>query len=141
MKKIFAVLLTFVFLIAACSQEEKKLELFSPEAFAFQLDSGWELNGSVQIKGFAQKEEDDNYTAKLSYYSNLITPAGDTLNEVDYGMIDEYREEEMMDVSLDIQIELDSSFSAGSYKLIYFVSDDISNQQAMAEAQFTLDEF
>lgn len=138
MKKIY--IISVLFLLFACSEEEPKLEVYNPEAFAFQLDSEWELNASAQIKGFTQVEENEEYIAKLSYYANLITPSGDLLEEIDYGMIDKKSEEELIDTQLEIQVVLDSSFAQGEYILQIFVIDDYSEQEDSTQVKFDLSE-
>lgn len=137
MKKLIPILIILLSL-SSCSKEEMKLELFSPEAFAFSMGESWELNSSVQIKGFLQKEKDEKFSADLSYTVHIITPETDTLFDADYGLIQNTAGEEMIDLSLDVQIEFDSSFSPGEYKIIYEVKDELSEQTAITEAPFRL---
>lgn len=139
MKKYLLVIIA-LFVLFACSEEEQKLEIYSPEAFAFQIDNNWELNASAQVKGFKQVEEDLEYSTKLSYYANLITPNGELLEEVDYGMINKRTEEELLDVQIGIQIVLDSSFAEGTYTLQLFVLDDYSEQKDSVSTKFSLEE-
>ncbi len=127
MKKLFLILPVLIFL--SCSKEEK-LELYNPEGFAFQLDSGYELNGSVRVKGFKQVEENDKYTAKLSYSVDIITPSGDTLKNADSGLLDNEGEEEAMDLAVELQVEFDSTFGKGNYIIIYNVEDNLKPQAA-----------
>ncbi|MFC2135014.1 hypothetical protein ACFLTH_10375 [Bacteroidota bacterium] len=138
MKKLFLLPLFFTILFMSCSKEEKKLELFSPDAFAFQLDNGWELNASVQAKGFSIEEVDDVYTARLSYYLNLVLPSGELLEDVMYDIVTEKSEEEIMELSIDAQVELDSSFDEGEYKIIFYVMDDYTEQEVSIEKTFEL---
>ena len=131
---IFAALTIF-----SCSKEQEKLEIFSEEAFAFYLEENWELNASARIKGFTQQEdEQDNYIAKLSYSINIITPAADTLTNIDYGLIDELSEEEMVDLVLETQIEIDTSFAVGKYKIVFIVDDNFSPRTVTSEKEFGL---
>lgn len=137
-----APLLSIIFLLTffSCSEEELKLEVYSPEAFAFQLDSEWELNASAQVRGFTQVEENEEYSTKLSYYVNLITPSGELLEEIDYGLIDRKSDERLVDTQLEIQVMMDSSFAQGEYTLQIFVLDNISEQQDSTQVKFTLSE-
>ncbi|MCZ7602899.1 MAG: hypothetical protein M5R37_08525 [Melioribacteraceae bacterium] len=130
----FAVLFTFF----ACSEAEQKLEVYSPEAFAFNIGTEWELNASAQVKGFTQVEDEKEYSTKLSYYVNLITPSNETLEEIDYGMINRTSPEKLMDTQLEIQIVFDSTFAMGDYTLQIFVMDDLSDQQDSTQVKFTL---
>ncbi len=134
--------LSFILFLAffSCSEEELKLEVYSPEAFAFQVDSEWELNASVQVKGFAQVEEKGEYSTKLSYYVNLVTPSGELFEEIDYGLIDRKSDEKLIDTQLEIQVMMDSSFAEGEYTLHIFVLDDLSEQQDSTQVKFTLSE-
>lgn len=137
MKKTF-VILPIIILLSACSKETPKLELFSAEAFAYSLDSGWELNASVNAKGFVQKEKENIYTAKLSFTTDIVTPNSDTLKAVDYGLKDGTEPEEIMDLKIDVQLQLDSTYIAGKYKIIFFVEDNYSNQKTSIEKEFEL---
>lgn len=130
--------IVFFLVFFSCSEEELKLEVYSPEAFAFQLDSEWELNASVQIKGFTQIEKNEEYSTKLSYYVNLITPSGELLEEIDYGLIDRKSDEKLIDTQLEIQVVMDSSFAQGEYTLQIFVLDNLSEQQDSTQVKFTL---
>lgn len=136
--KIFFPILIIILFLSSCSEEEKQLTLFSPEAFAFSMGDSWELNSSIQIKGFQLREKDEKFYADLSYIVHIITPEADTLYDADYGLLHPTSSEEMSDVGLDIQIEFDSSFSAGEYKIIYEVKDEFSEQTAIAETPFRL---
>ncbi len=127
-----------VLIIFSCSEENNKFEVYNSEAFAFQVDNEWELNASAQVKGFTQVEENDEYLAKLSYYVNLITPSGEELEEIDYGMIDRNSVEKLTDTQIEIQVILDSSFVKGEYALKIFVVDDYSEQQSNTETKFSL---
>ena len=133
-------LIILIFLLFfACSEEEVlKLEVYSPEAFAFQLDESWELNASVQVKSFMQEEQENSYTSKLSYYVNLTTSSGELLEEVDYGLVNKSNDEKMTDLQVDIQIVLDSSFKAGEYEIEIYVLDDLAGQKESAKTKFEL---
>lgn len=137
MKKVILISAMLTIIMLACSKPEPKLELFSPEAFAYQLDKGWELNATVGVKGFQQNEKDDKFFASLSYTVDLITPT-DTVKNVDRGTIDEKNDEEFLDLMIDSQIEMDSSFAIGDYQLIFFVEDNNSKSSSTASAKFKL---
>ena len=86
-KKIF-VLLIVILLLYACSKEKEKLELFSPEAFAYSMDNGWELNSSCRVRGFTQIEEEEAFKTKLSFSVDLLTPDNKKLPGVGEGLVD-----------------------------------------------------
>jgi hypothetical protein len=131
-----------LFLIAAvsvtCSKNEEKLELFSAEAFAYSIDSGWELNASCRARGFMQPEIDGKFTAKLSYTVELLTPEGNKFEVADDGLVDETSAEKIPDIEINTQIELDSSYSKGKYKIIFHVTDDRTRNRASIEKEFEL---
>jgi len=133
--------LIFVFIclliISSCSSEELKLELFSPDAFAFSLDDGWELNATVNVRGFRQKSEDDGYRSSVSYLIHLITPS-DTIYNVDFGVLEESSEEELMDLTIESQIEFNSNFDAGDYLLLVFAEDRFNTNKDTTKIPFTL---
>jgi len=139
MKNVLLATLVFVVLLTACSEEEKKLKLFSPDAFAFQLEEGWELNASVQVTGFTLEESNEDYIARLSYYINIITPSGELLEEIISDLITKDLDEEVSDLTIDAQVEMDSSFSMGTYKLIFYVTDDYTGQETSIEKTFVLE--
>lgn len=130
------IIATIIFLFS-CS-DEQKLELFSPEAFAYSLDSGWELNASVQAKGFLQNENNDKFSAKLSYEIFLVTPQKDTLKHIDSGSIVEENDEEILDLNIEIQTELDSTYLPGKYVIIYNIKDNNSGMRSRISREFEL---
>lgn len=140
MKRVMFASLFFLVLFSACSEEEKKLELFSPDAFAFQLENGWELNASVRVKGFTLQEEDDKYEARLSYYVNLVLPSGETLEEITSDIVTQESDEEIKELGIDIQVELDSSYKLGEYNLIFYMADDYTGKETSIDKKFELSE-
>lgn len=137
MKRILFVVL--ILLAAACSEKDvKKIEVSNVDAFAYQLDKGWELNGSAIIKNFSSEKSNDKYTSKLSYYVNLTQPDSSVLEEADYGVIDISENEEVDEHQLDLQIELDSGFSTGKYELLLVVMDDLNGTQDSTKTNFEL---
>ena len=133
---------TFMFLLIgfwACGgRPDPNLQLANPEAFAFDLGESWEVNASVSALGFAQEENDDQYSIKLSYFVDMVTPAADTLREIYDDFLDADDEEEFMDVILEAQLEIDSSFGEGTYKLIFNVKDEYSQQTRSVSVDFNL---
>ncbi len=138
MKRTFAFISILVFLLCSCGKEEPKLELFSLDAFAYDLDSGWEVNATVNAKGIKQIEAGEKYEHKLSYSVFLVTPEQDTLKEIDRGEVGNLTKEEVLDIPLESQIELDSTFGKGNYKLGFIVKDLYSNQIDTIAAAFKL---
>ena len=139
MKNILIFLILSTLLFIGCS-EEPKLILFSPESFAFSLDNGWEVNASVNAKGFAQieKENSDLYFSHLNYSVNLFTPT-DSIYNTDYDSVIDSTDEKIMDIQIETQLELDNGFSKGNYKLEFIVEDKYSSTKDTLSTQFILD--
>lgn len=130
--------LLLMMLIIACSGREEKLELFSPEAFTFSLDDGWELNASCRVKGFTQNKSGDGYAAKLSYTIDLIAPDGNKIEGIAEGLIDDKAKEKFYDLLIETQLQIDVSYSTGRYKIIFNVSDDFAQKNISIEKDFEL---
>ncbi len=132
----------FIALIVVCffsCGEEERFEIISTEAFAYSLESSWELNASVNVIGFHQEEDENGrFSARLSYSFHLVTPESDTLFEADYGYIDRQEDEELIDIQIESQLEIDSSYIPGLYKIIYEITDDYNQQTISADADFEL---
>ncbi|MFA3782277.1 hypothetical protein ABRY23_04350 [Melioribacteraceae bacterium 4301-Me] len=137
MKKVFP-LLAFFLLINGCSKEKNKFELYNPQAFVFNLEPGWELNASVRAKGYFTKEDNNEFKINLIYNVNLVLPNTDTLKNVLSDTLKKLSSEKLSDVGIDIQIELDSTYTTGNYKIIINAKDAYSGQIASAEKVFNL---
>ncbi|MCL6098965.1 MAG: hypothetical protein M1391_10360 [Bacteroidetes bacterium] len=137
MKKYF-LLLFILFSVVACSKKEVKLELFSAESFAYSLDKGWEADASVRVKGFEQTKNNGTYAAKLSYTVDLETPDGKVIKSIDSGKIDKTSAEKMIDLQINSQIQLDSNYKLGSYKLVFNVTDDPTGRKSSIQTSFDL---
>ena len=138
--KLFPLALILISLIFISCADDPKLILFSPESFAFSLENGWEVNASVNAKGFAQlgKENSDLYFTKISYSVNLFTPE-DTIFNADYDTIIDSTNEEILDLPIESQLQLDSGFKSGEYKLEFIVLDDYSQTKDTLSTRFVLE--
>ncbi|MDQ7816287.1 MAG: hypothetical protein RDU14_04630 [Melioribacteraceae bacterium] len=136
--RIYSTLFLIVIFLFACSNKEEKLELFSPEAFTYSLEDGWELNASCRVKGFTQNENSDEYVVKLSYTVDLATPDGNGIEGIVEGLIDEKSKERFSDLHIETQLQIDESYPAGKYKIIFNVSDDFSQKKTSIEKEFEL---
>jgi hypothetical protein len=137
MKKLISISILLVCFIA-CSETEPNLELSNPEAFAFDLGDSWEVNASIKAMGFKQLEVDDAYSANLSYFVDIVTPDEDSLKNIFSNEASAKENEEIMDLILEAQIEIDSTFGEGNYKLIFNVTDDLSTQSKSISVAFNL---
>jgi len=139
MKQTILLSLLATILLLSCA-EDPKLILFSPESFAYSLDNGWEVNASVNAKGFAQieKENSELYFTHITYSVNLFTPE-DSLYNADYDSIIDSTDEEIMDVQIESQLELDSGFSKGNYTIEFIVEDIYSSTKDTLSNKFILE--
>lgn len=120
------------------TKQEMKLTAFSPEAFAYELDKGWEVDATTRIKGFTQIESDNKYKAKISFTVDLITPAGKTIKDVDKKIADKIGGEKMMDTGLETQFDLDTTYVSGKYKVVFNIKDMNSGKTTTSSAEFQL---
>lgn len=135
----YLISILILFGVWACSSKPKpNLQLSNPEAFAFDLGDSWEVNASVNAMGFQQNEAEDKFNIKLSYTVDMITVKSDTLLAIYNDIVDENFEEELLDFILEAQIEVDSSFGEGDYKLIFHVKDEFSSQTKSVEVVINL---
>ncbi len=138
MKAVIFLSFCLVLLIASCAKEEKKLEVYNAEAFAYDLGGSWEVDASTRVKGLKQTETDNKFTATLSYDIDLVKPAGDTVKSMISRTEDKVNDEEVADVPVEIQFDLDSTYADGNYKVIFNIKDAETGQTASASAPFSL---
>lgn len=137
MKKLF--LFTVILLVTAgCSRKQEKFELFSAESFAYSMDNGWEMNGTVRAKGFEQIEENKKFSARLSYTIDLVTSDGKLIKGLESGNADKTADEKIPEIEINIQLKFNSNYKTGNCKLIFNVTDELSKQHAMLWSFFEL---
>lgn len=142
MIKIISVLSFILFLLTACGKEESKLELFNPDAFAYDLGNSWEVNAIINVKGFEQKENHERglFEAAISYAADLQTPDGTIINNIFSDDIEYSLGEEIIDIPLEIQFELDSTYVLGKYQINLTAEDDFSGNVVKGVIEFDLKE-
>ena len=138
--KIFTISIILLILFSGCSKEEVKLEAFSPEAFAFDIGDRWEVNALVNVKGFNQKEIEDTFHASITYSVDLILPDDKKIENIFNNTEEVTKEEEILDVQLEVQFELDSTYTEGKYKLLFNIRDNFSERTTEASIEFDLTE-
>ena len=138
--KYFVVLIFITFLLNGCNKEELKLEAFSPQSFAFDIGDRWEVNALVNVRGFVQKEADGTFSASVQYSVDMVTPNEKTIANIFEDSKVTKQEEEITDIPLDIQFELDSSYTLGKYKLLFNIRDNFSENITVATVEFDLTE-
>lgn len=139
MKRIIFILGLLVLVFSCGKKEELKFEAFSPEAFAYDIGDGWELNATVNVRGFGTKETDDQVSVSLSYSVDLINPNNEETIDI-FSDSKEVTKDEVNYVQLEAQFELDSTNVQGMYKVIFNVTDNISNKTSSAQVEFELED-
>ena len=128
----------FILITISCSKkEEVKFEAFSPEAFAYDIGDSWEINATVNVKGFEKKEVGDELSASLGFSVDVIDPDGTETLDVFFDS-KEVTSIELIDVQLEAQFELDYNSPDGLYKIIFHITDKYSGEIVTAEAEFEL---
>ena len=141
MKKYYILFVFTCILLVSCGKKEiPKLTTFNPVTYAFKTDDTWDVQASIQVKGFTQKKEKETYLVKMFYTVDLVKPNGNVVKGVIKDTIDEENTEEFIDLPINVQFELDSTYSVGKYKVIYNIKDAFSNQQLKSEKDLELTE-
>ena len=137
MNKTIYVLLIILLTVSCGRKEEVKFEAFSPEAFAYDIGDAWEINATVNVKGFVKKEVGEELSTSLDFSVDVIDP--DSVETKDI-FIDskEVTSKELIDVQLEAQFELDYSSPDGLYEIIFNITDKYSGDIVSAEAEFEL---
>jgi hypothetical protein len=139
MNKLLYVLSVILITISCSKKEEVKFEAFSPEAFAYDLGDLWEVNATVNIRGFKKIEIENELSASLKFSVDLIYPRGDTLTNI-ISDSKEVREKEINYIQLEAQFELDSTYAEGKYKIIFNIKDNNTGDSTSAEIEVELEE-
>jgi hypothetical protein len=138
MKKVILVLVALLIVIS-CSKKDVKFEAFSAEAFAFDLGDGTaEVNATVRVKGFTQTEKDDIYKAAVAYDVDLIKPDSSVSKSVFKFVQNDEGQEPISDIALEAQFSLDSSYTEGTYTLVFNITDKNSENKTEAKVNFDL---
>lgn len=127
-----------ILLITGCSRKEDvKFEAFSPEAFAYDIGDAWEINATVNVKGFKKEEVDDEFSASFDFNVDLTGP--DSL-ETENIFVDskDVTNVELIDVQLEAQFELNYNSPEGLYKIVFNITDKYSGKIVSAETEFEL---
>ncbi len=141
MKSFLSLFVLSLLLITSCSKEETKLEVFNPEAFAYDLGNTWEVNAMINVKGFEQREgSGDTFEASISYSADIKTPDGKTVENLYSDEIIISAEEVIVDIPLEVQFELDSTYSFGKYAIIFNIKDNYSQNSITGSVEFDLAE-
>jgi hypothetical protein len=136
-KNILNVIIISILIISCGKKEEVKFEAFSPEAFAFDIGDVWEVNATVNVKGFNKVEKGDVISASLSYSVDMIKSDGDIVKNI-FSDSKEIAEKELNDMQIEAQFELDTTYSIGIYQLAFNISDNNSGKNIECVVEFEL---
>jgi hypothetical protein len=141
MKNFLSLFVLSLLLITSCIKEETKLEAFNPEAFAYDLGNTWEVNATIIVTGFEQREgSGDTFEASISYSADIKTPNGKIVENLYSDKINISAQEEIIDIPLEVQFELDSTYSFGKYTIIFNITDINSQNSITGSTEFDLTE-
>jgi len=136
--KILTILFFLALLSLSCSKkEEVKFEAFSPEAFAYDIGDSWEINATVNVKGFVKKEVGEELSASLEFTVDMTGPDSLEIKNI-FSDSKDVTSGELIDVQLEAQFELDYNSPEGLYKITFNVTDINSGEVTSAEAEFEL---
>ncbi|MFI5237457.1 MAG: hypothetical protein ACHQLA_05945 [Ignavibacteriales bacterium] len=137
MKKILLLMSLSIVAISCSKKEEANLEAFSPEAFAYDIGDSWEVNATVNVKGFTRTEIGDEFSASIEYSVDLSGPESLILKQIFADSI-VTSGEELIDVQLEAQFELDYESPEGLYKITFNITDNKSGETTSTHAEFEL---
>jgi len=136
--KLILTTIIIIFLLISCSKkEEVKFEAFSPEAFAYDIGDSWEINATVNVKGFVKKEVGEELSTSLDFSVDIIDPDSVETKNIFIDSKD-VTSKELVDVQLEAQFELDYNSPDGLYKIIFHITDKYSGEIVSADAEFEL---
>lgn len=137
MNKSLYILLLILLTISCSKKEEVKFEAFSPEAFAYDIGDSWEINATVNVKGFVKKEVGEELSASLEFTVDMIGPDSLEIKNI-FNDSKDVTSSELIDVQLEAQFELDYNSPDGLYKIVFHITDKYSGDIVSAEAEFEL---
>ena len=136
--KIIITLFILALLTISCNKkEEVKFEAFSLEAFAYDIGDSWEINATVNVKGFVKKEVGEELSTSLDFSVDIIDPDSVETKNIFIDSKD-VTSKELVDVQLEAQFELDYNSPDGLYKIIFHITDKYSGEIVSADAEFEL---
>jgi len=138
MKKLALVIILLSFLMSCGKKEEVKFEAFNPEAFAYDLGESWELNSTVNLRGFNQKESQGEFSASISFSVDLETPSGEIINSIFEDTSEKSGSESIPELQLEAQFEIDSSYVPGKYLVHFNIKDNFSGDVIKNSVEFEL---
>jgi hypothetical protein len=140
MRTIIFLTISLLLIVGCSKKEEAKFEAFSPEAFAYDLGYIWEVNSTVNVRGFQQQTDEEVYSASIGFSVDLETPSGEIINSIFEDTEEKLSGERMLDLQLEAQFDLDSSYASGKYQLHFKIKDNFGGGHTEISVEFELPE-
>ena len=137
MNKIILISLVLLLTLSCSKKEEVKFEAFSPEAFAYDIGDAWEINATVNVKGFKKEEVDDEFSASFDFNVDLMGPDSSETENIFVDSKD-VTSVELIDVQLEAQFELDYNSPEGLYRITFNITDNNSGEKTFTQTKFEL---
>lgn len=137
MNKALIVFCIIIIAISCGKKEEVKFEAFSPEAFAYDIGDSWEVNATVNVRGFQTSKKDIYLNASISFNVDVVNPAGEIMKNV-FSNSAAFSEKELLDVQLEAQFELEKTYANGIYEIIFNIKDNLSGKTTSDKVSFEL---
>jgi len=137
MKKVLSLILLTLIIFACSKKEEVQFEAFSPEAFAYDIGDAWEINATVNVKGFVKREVGDELSASVEFTVDMIGPDSLKITNI-FSDSKDITSSDLTDIPLEAQFELDYNSPEGLYKITFNVIDLNSGEVTSAQSEFEL---
>ena len=137
MKKVLSLILLTLIIFACNKKEEEEFEAFSPEAFAYDIGDAWEINATVNVKGFVKREVGDELSASVEFTVDMIGPDSLKITNI-FSDSKDITSSDLTDIPLEAQFELDYNSPEGLYKITFNVTDLNSGEVTSARSEFEL---
>jgi len=138
MKYIIGCIVALLITAGCGKKEESKFEAFNPEAFAYDLGESWEVNSTVNLRGFNQKESEGEFSASISFSVDLETPSGEIINSIFEDTSEKSGSESIPDLQLEAQFGIDSTYVLGKYLVHFNIKDNFSGEVIKNSVEFEL---
>ena len=109
------------------------------ECCAYSLADGWEVNGSFQVKDFANKEESGLFKSSFSYTVDLVSSEQKKTEKIAVGTKLKDEKEKPADAQIDLQFVVKNTNKPGNYTLNITVTDEITKKTAVISKPIVLE--
>ncbi len=142
MQKILISFFVTTLLFFGCSGKKdvsSSIQAYSLECCAYSLADGWEVNGSFQVKDFANKEESGLFKSSFSYTVDLVSSEQKKTEKIAVGTKLKDEKEKPADAQIDLQFVVKNTNKPGNYTLNITVTDEITKKTAVISKPIVLE--